>query len=627
MHRLGKRGKGRVVAAIMSLAMCMTLNSGIAFAEEYSEEAPAVVYESEEGFAVIEDTEEYSDDIEDVLDLEEESDLENSEKDVDEDVISDDITSLDDSGTLVDPEIEVADQDEVVSGTAPYDTRYSEESSLYGWKFRLLLDGTYCCTRYTTSSVEDGTPTDWNGKPVTAIADYSGRLNILDITAQIINIYDNTFKGNGSIYKFKFKSYDTGSSSLRYIGKQAFSGMAQLEDIDLTPTGVTTIDSQAFANNPVLEEVRLPASVSSIASDAFSNCPMLSIIYVSKGSYAENYFNTVYPQCNPTCAYTIRYLEGGTGGSGGGSGTSLNDAKFQLAGCSVVYDGKIGIRFYYSLNTAAENAYLSLKIKKPDGNYGYTEEVVDFSQLKKEYGYYSYVVYVLPKEATRPVSTCFCRGNNIYSDTFSCSLVDYATAMINTSTNTTCINVVKSLMTYCDAAQEYFRYFPENKYIAYKLKIKDSDLYKSDLSAYAPIIRDNNYIGMSMVLEEDITLKVYYKGDISSIAIGTDTNIVTNRTNNITKYSGYSICSVKGFVGGKSASSWPGVGMGGKFYLSTANSTKTTTMDQFYGVYSYLYIASQSSSEYTKRLAYSIYYWNERCKEYSSKNDVLMTIN
>ncbi len=75
-------------------------------------------------------------------------------------------------------------------------------------------------------------------------------------------------------------------SGVKTIEAEAFYGDTSLYEVVL-PDGLTTIGSKAFANSS-LRKINLPASITNIAPDAFNGCDMGNVL-VRAGTYAANY--------------------------------------------------------------------------------------------------------------------------------------------------------------------------------------------------------------------------------------------------------------------------------------------------------------------------------------------------
>ena len=66
-------------------------------------------------------------------------------------------------------------------------------------------------------------------------------------------------------------------ATLECIGILAFSGTS-LKRVDLSQTALDLIIWEAFANNPHLEEVRLPATCTFVGEKAFANCDSIRFV-------------------------------------------------------------------------------------------------------------------------------------------------------------------------------------------------------------------------------------------------------------------------------------------------------------------------------------------------------------
>ena len=63
------------------------------------------------------------------------------------------------------------------------------------------------------------------------------------------------------------------------IGNQAFSA-SSLKRVDLSQTALNLIIWEAFANNPHLEEVHLPATCNFVGAKAFAGCDNIRVVEV-----------------------------------------------------------------------------------------------------------------------------------------------------------------------------------------------------------------------------------------------------------------------------------------------------------------------------------------------------------
>ena len=75
---------------------------------------------------------------------------------------------------------------------------------------------------------------------------------------------------------------------LRTIGEYAFSACTGLETV-VIPNGTTAIRSHAFEDDEFLMNAVIPASVSKMGVRVFYHCPLDIVVWVEKGSYAEQW--------------------------------------------------------------------------------------------------------------------------------------------------------------------------------------------------------------------------------------------------------------------------------------------------------------------------------------------------
>lgn len=113
---------------------------------------------------------------------------------------------------------------------------------------------------YNVSSIY--IPSEYNGKPVVAIA-------------------DNAFSGYTSLLGVSIPN------TVKTIGYGSFSGCVLLRRIDI-PDSVTHIKGRAFENCIGLEEINIPDSVIQIGSNAFDNCSSLKYKHYSNFKYLGN---------------------------------------------------------------------------------------------------------------------------------------------------------------------------------------------------------------------------------------------------------------------------------------------------------------------------------------------------
>lgn len=118
----------------------------------------------------------------------------------------------------------------------------------YGY---IIVDGkTLTITQYKGSAMELDIPSEYDGKPVTAIGDHVFR--------------------SQAITSVKIPS------SIESIGNRAFSDCASLTNISFSE-GLKVIDNFAFSYCSGLKEVKFPSTLTSINQYAFTGCGLVSI--------------------------------------------------------------------------------------------------------------------------------------------------------------------------------------------------------------------------------------------------------------------------------------------------------------------------------------------------------------
>ena len=96
-----------------------------------------------------------------------------------------------------------------------------------------------------------------------------------EITTIGANAFDSTVEGKEACAKITSFTF---SEKLKYIKDYAFNNCTGLQELDLTNTGITSINAYAFKYCSNLKEVKLPTNLTSIGYHSFNNCSSLEKI-------------------------------------------------------------------------------------------------------------------------------------------------------------------------------------------------------------------------------------------------------------------------------------------------------------------------------------------------------------
>lgn len=178
---------------------------------------------------------------------------------------------------------------------------YMEEN---GFTYKIKSDKTVSVIGYAGEETKVVIPSEFQGCPVTAIADdcffasyylesvkipdtvkeiganafkYCDSLTEMTIPDSVTYIGEHAFDGCESLEKL------TMGNSVSQIGEYAFSGCESLSRAEI-PHGVMIIESALFKNCDDLEEIVIPLSVTEIESYAFYNCSDLETVYYGGSS-------------------------------------------------------------------------------------------------------------------------------------------------------------------------------------------------------------------------------------------------------------------------------------------------------------------------------------------------------
>ncbi len=144
--------------------------------------------------------------------------------------------------------------------------------------FKEIADGAeYAVTSVVKSNIKELViPAEYNGKPVTAIADDAFKecdsITSITIPNSVKSIGERAFYSCDSLTSV------TIPNSVTSIGKNAFYWCESLTSIEI-PNSISSIEHFMFGNCTNLASITIPVSVTSIGNYAFSGCEKLRSIH------------------------------------------------------------------------------------------------------------------------------------------------------------------------------------------------------------------------------------------------------------------------------------------------------------------------------------------------------------
>ncbi len=164
----------------------------------------------------------------------------------------------------------------------------------YELKFSLINSNReYAVSGYTGTPINVIIPTEYEGKPVTSIADsafyFCKTIKTLTIPNSVKSLGQSSF-GSSTIEQVNIED-----NGLTYIGDSAFDGCSSLKSIKL-PHTIKIIGLMSFFMCKSLEEITIPENVKEIHPSAFSYCSNLKTLTFLGGvdSIAHNAFEYCY---------------------------------------------------------------------------------------------------------------------------------------------------------------------------------------------------------------------------------------------------------------------------------------------------------------------------------------------
>jgi len=147
-----------------------------------------------------------------------------------------------------------------------------------GFVYEILDDLTVMITGYTGTEKDIVTPSEIEGKPVTAIGTEAFRgkpFNSVVISEGVTHI------GNSAFYHCNTMQEITLPETLTSLGNLTFAGCSSLKRVTI-PEGVTALPDKLFSSCYYLEEVILPEGLLTIGVEAFRNSEHLKEVIIPK---------------------------------------------------------------------------------------------------------------------------------------------------------------------------------------------------------------------------------------------------------------------------------------------------------------------------------------------------------
>ncbi len=114
-------------------------------------------------------------------------------------------------------------------------------------------------------------------------------------------IENNAFKDCVNLIECTFGSLP----KLQVIGKNAFRGCKLLENVDLSNTGVKSIEIWGFGQCPTLRSISLPESIETISSWAFNECSSLMMINLTNCTNLMYIEQAAFQNCKSATAILL----------------------------------------------------------------------------------------------------------------------------------------------------------------------------------------------------------------------------------------------------------------------------------------------------------------------------------
>ena len=433
-------------------------------------------------------------------------------------------------------------------------------------------------------------------------------------------------------------------SSLRTIGSSSFVGCSSLTEL-IIPEGVTNIHNGAFCYCRSLETVVIPSTVEQIEDEAFYGCISVKDVYC----YAKPSLFWLDAECNDfkqgkqtLChvkpelldAYNAKFNTGDKGKDinvtfvgdlGKSEDMGLGE---HLYGHSISLDGDIGVNFYIWLPTDvlnSETAYVQFSGDGINTQQVYVKDVLDkFENIGYE-KYYKFKCRVSAKDMTSVIKAQIVDGN-ARSEEYYYSVREYAKYILDHSDyyDQSVIDLVKAMLNYGSAAQEYFKNENEenlanegldtdygilnhvSKYDIFSGYTPEQDeKYKVNLYSNS----DTTFEGATLSLKSETTLSLYFKSS------KTLRFRCTGRTvEKVTTKDGYQIARIRG-INAKELDQ--------AFRVDVDDEAGKSCGYVTYSPMTYCYFALDGGTDNTKlqKVCKALYLYSEEAKAYFPNND------
>ena len=440
-------------------------------------------------------------------------------------------------------------------------------------------------------------------------------------------------------YEYYTPTSLTVDSNVEVICAYAFKNFKQLTTVVIN--GPDEIGSYAFSTCSSLTSLTIHNSVEVMGQNLFYETDILNngTVYVHENSKAHVALKSLNGK-NGVYFHYVFLEEDGCGDGGGSSGGGGNiggdidpipidpsdpEELYTLNGYVGTFNGALGLKCYYTFKSSVSsnaNAYVHFDI--PDGNNGYSSLNIKVSEAKREGDFYVFTISLLPKEADSKIKSCVYVDGTNHGIERSVTYYDYLKKVKDANefgSQNQGLYVSRALITYCDATQRYFGYHYGNvdldgyKYTETEIKTLKGMGYKFSGQS----INDKDYLGCNLVLEDTVSLRLYFAGQKSFTDLDETHGIYSEYSNGITTF------TIKNFKFGGTTfidGSKTYYGMNYRISFSDGNSSNSIV-----GIYSYFLLASNTSKSDLVYLVNAMAKLDDICMNYIVKSETPKQVN